>query len=77
VEGGMEFEDHLAAAEAIVRSLERGEMRLSEAIAAFRKACEHVQEGERLLAQAQVEVERLVAVAGPDGTPRTEPLALN
>jgi len=29
---GMEFEDHLAAIETIVRRLERGDMRLNEAL---------------------------------------------
>jgi exodeoxyribonuclease VII small subunit len=74
VAAGMEFEDHLIAAEAIVRDLEKGEMRLTEAIAAFRKACEHISESERLLDVARVEVERLVAGTRAGGPAGTEPL---
>lgn len=75
----MEFEDHVVAVEAIVRQLERGDMRLNEAIEAFREACAHVQEGERLLEAARVEVYRLVDAAANgagDRPARTEPLTL-
>lgn len=76
MEAGMEFEDHVSAAEAIVRELERGDLRLSAAIEAFREACAHVEKGERLLEAARVEVHRLVeAVDGAE--PRTEPLTLD
>jgi exodeoxyribonuclease VII small subunit len=71
----MEFEDHLAAAEKLVRQLERGDMRLVEAISAFRAACEHVAEGERLLEAARVEVQRLVARPAGEGDPLTVPLS--
>lgn len=70
----LEFEDHLIAAEAIVRDLERGDMRLTDAIAAFRQACEHISEGERLLSAARVEVQRLVSGAGVQGIADTERL---
>lgn len=75
MQGGMELEDHMVAAEAIVRQLEKGDMRLNEAIDAFRRACEHVEAGERLLKEARLEVERLVAVDGAGAT--TEPLPLD
>jgi exodeoxyribonuclease VII small subunit len=68
---GLEIEDHLVAAETIVRKLENGEMRLAEAISAFREACDHLSAGEQMLVAAKAEVERLVAPGGG-----TEPLRL-
>lgn len=60
----MEFEDHLAAIETIVRRLERGDMRLSEALEAFRTACYHIRESENLLEAARLEVQQLIATLG-------------
>lgn len=70
----LEFEDHLVAAERIVHDLERGDMRLTDAITAFRQACEHITESERLLAAARIEVQRLVSGAGSQGPAETERL---
>lgn len=63
---GMEFEDHLAAIETIVRRLERGDMRLNEALEAFRTACHHVRESEMLLEVAAEEVRELTATLRPE-----------
>lgn len=72
----MELEDHLAAAENLVRQIERGEMRLSEAINAFREACHHLAESERLLGEARVEVERILTTSGNGAGALTEPLSV-
>ena len=63
---GMEFEDHLAAIETIVRRLERGDMRLNEALEAFRTACHHIRESEMLLEVAAQEVRELTATLRPE-----------
>lgn len=63
----MEFEDHLEAAEALVRRIESGNLRLTEAIEAFRGACEHTHEAQRLLEAARAEVNRLVESAATHG----------
>lgn len=68
----MEIEDHLAAAEHLVKRIEAGEMRLAEAIAAFREVCAHLAASDVLLATAEVEVRELLGTAADLESPADE-----
>jgi exodeoxyribonuclease VII small subunit len=71
----MSFEDALAQLEDIVRNLEGGDSALDDAIAAYERGAALKRHCESKLRQAQARVEKISL--GADGTPGTEPVALD
>ncbi len=71
----MSFEDALAQLEEIVRNLEGGDSALDDAIAAYERGAALKRHCESKLRQAQARVEKISL--GADGTPGTEPVALD
>ena len=71
----MSFEDALAQLEEIVRNLETGDSALDDAIAAYERGAALKRHCESKLRQAQARVEKISL--GADGTPDTEPVALD
>jgi exodeoxyribonuclease VII small subunit len=65
------LEARIAAVEAIVARLESDRLELDEALALFEEGVGQLREVERILKDAEVRVERLVAEA--DGSVRSEP----
>lgn len=60
---GVEFETALSELEEIVRALDRDEMRLDEALDLFREGVEHLRAANRLLDEAEGQVEELIEEA--------------
>lgn len=70
----LSFEDALKALEAIVQQLERGQVKLDEAISAYERGALLKRHCERKLAEAKMKVEKIVFSA--DGTVATQPADL-
>lgn len=60
---GPEFEEALSELEEIVRALDRDEMRLDEALELFREGVGHLRSANRLLDEAEGQVEELIEEA--------------
>mgnify|MGYP006282039819 CR=1 FL=1 len=60
---GPEFEEALQELEEIVRALDRDEMRLDEALGLFRKGVDRLRSANRLLDEAEGQVEELIEEA--------------
>ena len=71
----LSFEDALKELEAIVQQLERGQVKLDEAIAAYERGAALKRHCEQKLAEAKMKVEKIVFAA--DGTVGTQPADLN
>ncbi len=70
----LSFEDALKELETIVQQLERGQIKLDEAIAAYERGAALKALCERKLAEAKTKVEKITLSA--DGTVGTEPAGL-
>lgn len=70
----LSFEDALRELETIVQQLERGQVRLDEAIAAYERGALLKQHCEAKLAEAKAKVEKIIL--SPDGTVGSEPAGL-
>jgi exodeoxyribonuclease VII small subunit len=70
----MSFEQALAELERIVQDLERGQLELEQAIAAYSRGTRLRQHCARKLEEAQLQVERITL--GEDGRPRAQPADL-
>lgn len=68
--GAMSFEDALRELESIVQQLERGQIKLDEAIDAYERGTLLKRHCETKLAEARLKVERIVL--SPDGTVSAE-----
>jgi exodeoxyribonuclease VII small subunit len=66
------FENSLAALEAIVHDLEEGRLGLTDALARYEAGVKHLKHCYQLLEAAERKIALLIAV-GEDGTPCTEP----
>ena len=64
------FEASMARLEAIVRSMERGEVPLEESLKLFQEGTELVRNCQKLLDDAQLQVKMILTAA--DGTPYEE-----
>ncbi len=71
---GLSFEDALKELETIVQQLERGQVKLDEAIAIYERGVELKRHCEKKLAEAKAKVEKITLSA--DGTVGTEPAGL-
>ena len=71
----MNFEDALAELEQIVRRLEGGQVKLDEAISSYERGAQLKRHCERMLAEAQQRVDRIVI--GPEGAIGVEPAKLD
>jgi len=72
--GGERFEDLVAAAEAIAKKLESGQLTLEESVAEWQRGMELLKRGEALLGSAERRVEILSRGEGPgDEAVRAEP----
>ena len=69
----MSFEEALQELEQIVKRLESGSGKLSEAITAYERGALLKRHCEAKLREAQARIDRIVI--GADGTPRTEPVS--
>ncbi|MBM3643452.1 MAG: exodeoxyribonuclease VII small subunit [Alphaproteobacteria bacterium] len=69
----LSFEDALKELETIVQQLERGQIKLDEAISAYERGAALKRHCEARLAEARMKVEKIVFAA--DGAPGTEPVA--
>ena len=67
----MSFEDALKELESIVQQLERGQIKLDEAIAAYERGATLKRHCEQKLAEAKAKVEKITLAA--DGTVGSEP----
>ena len=67
------FEASMTRLEQIVRSMERGDVALEESLKLFREGTELVQRCGKLLDDAQLQVQKVMA--GPDGSPVMEDFA--
>ena len=70
----LSFEDALKELEAIVQQLERGQVKLDEAIGAYERGAQLKAHCEKKLAEAKMKVEKIVFSA--DGAPSTQPADL-
>lgn len=61
-----DFENALTELEEIVRALDRGEMRLDEALELFREGVDHLRTANHLLDEAEGQVEELIEDASGD-----------
>lgn len=68
----MSFEDALQELEGIVRSLEKGDGKLDESIAAYARGAELKAHCQKKLEEARAKVEKIQV--GPGGTVGTEPV---
>jgi exodeoxyribonuclease VII small subunit len=66
------LEQRLTRIETIVARLESDRLELEEAMALFEEGVSHLREVDRLLRDAELRIERLIA--GPGGSVSTEPL---
>lgn len=64
------FEASMARLEAIVRSMERGEVPLEESLKLFQEGTDLVRKCQKLLDDAQLQVKMILTAA--DGTPHEE-----
>lgn len=67
------FEENMQRLEQIVRSMERGEVALEESLKLFREGTELVSACEKLLENAQLQVNKVLM--GADGSPVLEDFA--
>ena len=72
---GLSFEDALKELEGIVQQLERGQVKLDEAISAYERGALLKKHCEQKLAEAKMKVEKIVFSA--DGTVGSQPADLN
>jgi len=72
---GLSFEDALKELEGIVQQLERGQVKLDEAISAYERGALLKKHCEQKLAEAKMKVEKIVFSA--DGSVGTQPADLN
>jgi exodeoxyribonuclease VII small subunit len=72
---GLSFEDALKELEGIVQQLERGQVKLDEAITAYERGALLKKHCEQKLAEAKMKVEKIVFSA--DGTVGSQPADLN
>ncbi len=73
--GALSFEDALKELETIVQQLERGQVKLDEAIAIYERGVALKRHCEKKLAEAKAKVEKITLSA--DGTVGTEPAGLD
>ncbi len=66
------FEENISRLEQIVRAMERGDVALEESLKLFQEGTELVRTCEKLLDEAQMQVNKITA--GPDGAPVEEAL---
>lgn len=71
----LSFEDALKELEGIVQQLERGQVKLDEAIAAYERGAALKRHCEQKLAEAKMKVEKIVFAA--DGSVSSQPADLN
>ena len=71
---GLSFEDALKELEAIVQQLERGQVKLDEAITAYERGALLKRHCEQKLAEAKMKVEKIVFAS--DGSVSTQPADL-
>ena len=71
----MSFEDALNELQALVKTLERGESKLEEAIQAYERGDALKRHCDNKLREAQLKVDRIVQ--GPDGSVATQPANLD
>jgi len=71
---GMSFEDALKELEGIVQQLERGQVKLDEAITAYERGALLKRHCEQKLAEAKMKVEKIVFA--PDGSVSAQPADL-
>ena len=71
----LSFEDALKELEGIVQQLERGQVKLDEAISAYERGAMLKRHCEQKLAEAKMKVEKIVFQA--DGSVSTQPADLN
>lgn len=64
------FEESMARLEQIVRAMERGDVALEESLKLFQEGTTLVQNCQKLLDDAQLQVKKIMA--GPDGSPLEE-----
>jgi exodeoxyribonuclease VII small subunit len=69
---GMSFEEALSELQALVKTLEKGEAKLDEAIRAYERGAALKQHCERKLREAQAKVDKIVI--GADGGLSSEPI---
>lgn len=67
------LERRMERLDAIVARLEGEDLELDEALALFEEGVKHIRESERMLRDAQLRIDRLIA--GPAGSVETEPVA--
>ena len=72
---GLSFEDALKELEGIVQQLERGQVKLDEAISAYERGALLKKHCEQKLAEAKMKVEKIVFAA--DGSVGSQPADLN
>jgi exodeoxyribonuclease VII small subunit len=72
---GLSFEDALKELEGIVQQLERGQVKLDEAISAYERGALLKRHCEQKLAEAKMKVEKIVFSA--DGSVSSQPADLN
>jgi len=72
---GLSFEDALKELEGIVTQLERGQVKLDEAISAYERGALLKRHCEQKLAEAKMKVEKIVFSA--DGSVSSQPADLN
>jgi exodeoxyribonuclease VII small subunit len=72
-EQGPRFEAVLQDLEAVVTTLEQGDLPLEEALEAFERGVKLTREGERILGEAEKKVE--ILLKGEDGADALQPLA--
>jgi exodeoxyribonuclease VII small subunit len=72
---GLSFEDALKELEGIVQQLERGQVKLDEAISAYERGALLKRHCEHKLAEAKMKVEKIVFSA--DGSVSSQPTDLN
>ena len=64
------FESNMQRLEQIVRAMERGDVPLDESLKLFQEGTELVRACDKLLEDAQLQIEKVVT--GPDGNPTFE-----
>ncbi len=67
------FEESMSRLEQIVRAMERGDVALEESLKLFREGTELVQSCGKLLDEAQLQIQKVMA--GADGSPVMEDFA--
>ena len=72
---GMSFEEALAELQTLVKSLEKGDSKLDEAIASYERGAALQRHCEAKLREAQAKVEKIVI--GADGTVSSEPVKID